>query len=223
MQKSHASTDWARAGLVKAHLPWISEISIGCRVSLLATSKGIKMAWQVLVAVLALSIGTSTHAQSVDLAKSQIAFGFKQENVPGDGKFRKFAAQVTFDPAKPDATRAAIEVDVASIDFGDENWNRDALGASWFNGKQFPKASFNVITAKALGGGRFEAPAKFTLKGITKDVVASFSAKADAGGTLIEGMVPLKRLDFKIGEGSWADTAVVANEVAVRFKVYLKK
>lgn len=181
------------------------------------------MIWQCLSVGLALSLGAAAHAQSVDLAKSQIAFGFKQENVPGDGKFRKFVAQVSFDPAKPEATKATIEVDVTSIDLGDENWNSDALGASWFNGKQFPKASFSVNAAKALGGGRFEAPAKFTLKGITKDVVASFSAKPDAGGTLIEGMVPLKRIDFKIGEGSWADTAVVANEVAVRFKVYLKK
>ena len=181
------------------------------------------MVWKCLAVALTFSLGSVAHAQSVDLAKSQITFGFKQENVPGDGKFKKFVAQVTFDPAKPEATKAAIEVDVTSIDFGDENWNRDALGASWFNGKQFPKASFSAGAAKALGGGRFEAPAKFTLKGITRDVLASFSAKPDAGGTLIEGMVPLKRLDFKIGEGSWADTAVVANEVAVRFKVYLKK
>ena len=162
-------------------------------------------------------------AQTVDLAKSGISFGFKQENVPGTGKFRKFTAQVSFDAAKPEATKANIDVDVTSIDFGDENWDRDALGASWFNGKQFPKASFVAQSAQPLGGGRFEAPGKFTLTGITKDVVATFTAKADAGGTLIEGTVPLKRIDFKIGEGSWADTSVVANEVAVRFKVFLKK
>jgi polyisoprenoid-binding protein YceI len=138
--------------------------------------------------------------------------------VPGTGKFKKFTAQISFDAAKAEATKANIEVDINSIDFGDDNWNRDALGASWFNGKQFPKAVFIVASAKALGGGRFEAPGKFTLKGNTRDVVATFTAKADAGGT-----VPLKRNDFKIGEGSWADTSVVANEVAVRFKVYLKK
>jgi len=162
-------------------------------------------------------------AQAMDPARSEISFGFRQENVPGTGKFRKFAAQVNFDAAKPEATKANIEVDVNSIDFGDENWNRDALGASWFNGKQFPKSTFTVSGAKAIGGGRFEAPGKFTLKGITRDVTATFTAKADAGGTLIEGSAPLKRLDYKIGDGSWADTAVVANEVAVRFKLYLKK
>ena len=77
--------------------------------------------------------------------------------------------------------------------------------------------------AKAVAGGRFEAPAKFTLKGVTRDVLATFTAKPNATGTLLEGSVPLKRTDFKIGDGPWADTSVVANEVAVRFRIYLKK
>jgi polyisoprenoid-binding protein YceI len=162
-------------------------------------------------------------AQSVDLAKSQISFGFKQENVPGEGKFRKFNAQVSFDPAKPEATKANIEVDVTSVDFGDPGWNNDIQSASWFNTAQYPKSTFVASSAKALGGGKFEAPAKFTLKGVTRDVLASFTAKDDAGGTLLEGSVPIKRNDFKMGEGPWSDVSVVANEVTVRFKVYLKK
>jgi polyisoprenoid-binding protein YceI len=163
-------------------------------------------------------------AQSVDLARSEIAFGFRQENVPGTGKFRKFTADVGFDAAKPEALRAAIEVDVTSVDLGgDPGWNADIQAPSWFNTRQFPKASFVASGAKALGGGRFEAPAKFTLKGVTRDVVATFTAKSEAGGTLLEGTVPLKRMDFKVGDGAWADTSVVANDVAVRFKVFLKR
>lgn len=175
------------------------------------------------IAALLLALVPLAHAQTVDPARSQIAFGFKQENVPGEGKFRKFTAQVSFDAAKPEATKASIEVDVASVDLGDAGWNNDIQGASWFNTKQFPKASFVANGAKAVGGGRFEAPAKFTLKGVTRDVMASFVAKPDAAGTLLEGSVPLKRVDFKIGDGPWADTSVVANEVAVRFRIYLKK
>jgi polyisoprenoid-binding protein YceI len=173
-------------------------------------------------AVLVLACG-GVHAQTVDLAKSQISFGFRQENVPGEGTFRRFTAQVSFDPARPEATRANIEVDVTSIDIGEADWNRDMQGASWFDARQFPKATFVAAGAKAVSGGRFEAPGKFTLKGVTRDVVATFAAKADPGGTLLEGMVPLKRTDFRIGEGAWADTSVVANDVAVRFKIYLKK
>lgn len=176
-----------------------------------------------MLAVLLLASAPPAAAQTVDPTKSQISFGFKQENVPGDGKFRRFAAQVSFDAAKPEATRASIEVDVGSVDLGDADWNNSIQGTLWFNTKQFPKAMFVVSGARALGGGRFEAPAKFTLKGVTRDSVASFTATADAGGTLLEGAVPLKRSDYRIGDGLWADTTVVANEVAVRFKVYLKK
>ncbi len=170
-----------------------------------------------------LAAASPARAQTVDLTKSDISFGFKQENVPGSGKFKKFTAQITFDAARPEATRANIDVDVTSVELGDAGWNSDIQGASWFNTKQFPKALYVVSSAKALGGGRFESTGKFTLKGITRDVVSSFSANADGGGTLLEGAVPLKRNDFKIGDGPWADTSVVANEVAVRFRVYLKK
>jgi polyisoprenoid-binding protein YceI len=183
-----------------------------------------KLSVRVFFASLILLAAGAAGAQSVDLAKSQISFGFKQENVPGEGRFRKFNAQVAFDAAKPEATRANIEVDVTSVDLGDANWNNDIQSASWFNTAQFPKSTFVVSAgAKALPGGKFEAPGKFTLKSVTRDVVASFTAKADAGGTLLEGMVPVKRNDFKMGEGPWSDVSVVADEVAVRFKVYLKK
>ena len=161
-------------------------------------------------------------AQTVDYARSEIAFGFRQENVPGTGKFRKFSVAVEFDAAKPEAMRATVEVDVTSVELGDPGWNSDIQGASWFNTRRFPKATFVAGGAKALGGGRFEAPAKFTMKGVTRDVLATFTAKPEAGGTLLEGAVPLKRTEFGVGDGAWTDTSVVANEVAVRFKVLMK-
>jgi len=162
-------------------------------------------------------------AQAVDPARSEIAFGFRQENVPGSGKFRKFAADIAFDAASPETLRATVEVDVTSVDLGDPGWNSDIQAASWFNTRLFPRATFVAGGAKALGGGRFEAPGRFTLKGVTREVVASFTAKAEAEGTLLEGAVPLKRTEFGVGDGAWADTGVVANEVAVRFKVFLKR
>ena len=35
------------------------------------------------------------------------------------------------------------------------------------------------------------------------------------------GSFVIKRLDFKIGEGDWADTSMVANDVTVKFKLAL--
>jgi hypothetical protein len=35
------------------------------------------------------------------------------------------------------------------------------------------------------------------------------------------GVFPIKRLGFKIGEGDWADTSMVADDVQVKFKLAL--
>ena len=171
----------------------------------------------------ALSFATPGRAQTVDLSRSEITFGFKQGTVPGSGKFRKFTGQVNFDPIRPEATRARIEVYPTNVDLGDAGWNNEIQGESWFNTKQFPKSVFVVAGARALGGDRFESPARFTLKGLTRDVTVSFRAKPASGGTLLEGSVPLKRNEFKIGDGPWADTSVVANEVTIRFRLFLTK
>jgi polyisoprenoid-binding protein YceI len=39
------------------------------------------------------------------------------------------------------------------------------------------------------------------------------------GTTRAEGSFVLKRLDFKIGDGEWNDTSLVANEVTVKVKL----
>jgi len=42
-----------------------------------------------------------------------------------------------------------------------------------------------------------------------------------AGVRTVEGQFTMKRLPFRIGEGPWADTDTVADEVLVRFRFTL--
>ena len=51
-------------------------------------------------------------------AQSEIAFTSRQMGVPVDGKFKKFDAQVAFDPKKLEAAKIAFTVDLASVSFG---------------------------------------------------------------------------------------------------------
>ena len=45
--------------------------------------------------------------------------------------------------------------------------------------------------------------------------------KDAAGNSVAQGQFTLNRLDYKLGEGLWADTATVANEVAIRVRMVL--
>ena len=175
----------------------------------------------------ALSVLLFANAQAAEFSavqgyKSTISFVTKQMNVPVEGVFRKFTAQIHIDPAKAEAGRAQIEIDLAGIDAGSTEANDEVKGKSWFNVREFPKASFISASVKALGGGRFEASGKMTIKGKTQDMRAPFTLKQEKGVLILDGSFPLKRLDYGIGSGVWSDTAVVADEVQVRFHFVLK-
>lgn len=151
--------------------------------------------------------------------KSQITFTSKQMGVPVEGKFNKFAATLSFDPAKPEAGKAQIEVDLASVDAGSKDANDEVVGKGWFNVKEHPKARFVSSSVKALGNNRFEAKGQMTIKGKTRDMTVPFSYKPEGANGLFEGVLPLQRTQFGIGEGAWADTSVVADEVPIKFRL----
>lgn len=153
----------------------------------------------------------------VQANESTVSFGYKQMGVALDGKFNKYAAQLAFDPAKPAKAQARIDIDVASIDTGSEEANQEVVGKQWFNAKVFPSASFVSTGLKALGGNRYEAGGKLTIKGKTQDVIAPVTFQSAGNKGTFDGSFTIKRLDYAIGEGVWADVDTVANEIQIRF------
>lgn len=177
--------------------------------------------------LIALSILFSCATQAaeyvnVQLDKSSITFVSKQMNVPVEGVFKKFKAHVRINPAKPEAGMAHIEIDLASIDAGSTDANEEVKGKSWFNVAEFPNAEFVSSAVKSLGGGRYEATGKMTIKGKSLAIGAPFTIKEDKVALNIDGVFNLKRLDFGIGSGLWSDTSVVADDVQIKFHLMLK-
>jgi polyisoprenoid-binding protein YceI len=165
--------------------------------------------------------GAVASAQSLDAGKSSIIFVSKQMNVPTDGKFTKFSAQIAFDPAKPEAGKAEITIDMASFDIGAKDMNDEAKDKSWFDVKNFPQAKFTASSFKVVSGGRYEVTGPLTIKGKTTTVTAPFTVKTDAGATVYEGVFPIKRLAYNVGDGAWKDTDTVADEVQIRFRLVM--
>jgi len=156
---------------------------------------------------------------AVDPAHSSVGFVYKQMGVPVDGRFKKFSVQLAFDPAKPAAARATIDIELASVDTGSPEGDDEVAGKQWFNTKAFPTARFVSTAVKALGGNRYEVTGQLTIKGRTREVTAPFSFAAQGSGAAFDGGFVLKRADFAIGEGVWADFGTVANEIQIKFHV----
>ena len=172
--------------------------------------------------MLASLLAAAAELSAVQLDKSSIAFVSRQMNVPVEGAFKQFSAQIHIDPARPGTGRARIDIDLASIDAGNDEANDEVKGKNWFNVREFPKASFVSSAVKPLGGERFEASGMMTIKGKTLEVHAPFTLKQEKGILILDGSFPLKRLAYGIGSGVWSDTSVVADEVLVRFHFVLK-
>ncbi len=158
-----------------------------------------------------------------DAARSSVVAVSKQMGVPVEGVFRRFTAQVSFDPAKPAEGRASVEIDIASFDLGAEDFNRETVRKEWFDAARYPKASFVTTAIRPAGAGKYEAAGKLTIKGVTREVVAPVNLKAEGGRQVFEGVLPIKRLQFNIGEGEWKDTATVADDVQIRFRIVAAK
>jgi len=154
-------------------------------------------------------------------AQSEVSFVFKQMGVPVQGHFKKFDAQLSFDAAKPATNKVNFIVDIASVTIGAPEGDAELPKAEWFNTAKFPQATFASSGFKALGGGKYEVTGKLSVKGQSRDVVLPVAMTQAGAVTTAVGAFPIKRLGFKIGEGEWVDTSMVADDVQVKFKLTL--
>ena len=60
-----------------------------------------------------------------------------------------------------------------------------------------------------------------SIKGNIQKVSLPVTLAQSGATTTATGTLPLKRLAFKIGDGDWADTSMVADDVQVQFKLAL--
>ena len=154
-------------------------------------------------------------------SQSEIAFVSKQMGVSVEGHFKKFDAQIAFDPAKPELSKIAFSIDVASATLGAPESDAELPKAIWFNAAKFPQASFQSTSVKGLSGGLFEIAGKLNIKGNVREILIPVRLTQSGSNTIATGAFSIKRLAFKIGENEWADTSMVADDVQVKFKLTL--
>lgn len=194
----------------------------------LAFTRRVAMRHTWAAAGLALGLAVSwlpAHAQGTQKLlpeQSSVGFTFKQMGVPVDGRFKQFEVQSQFDAAKPEQSRVALTIALASATIGDAATDAELPKATWFNTAKFPQATFQSTGVKALGGGKFEISGKLSIKGQTDSITVPVQLTQSGAVTAAVGQFTLKRLTFRIGDNEWADTSIVANDVTVKFKLAIQ-
>ena len=174
------------------------------------------------LAVMLMAASGGASAQGVLIERSEIRFAGKQTRGALEGKFRKWKANVDFRPKELAKSKADFEIELASIDLASEESEREVRRPQWFDTAKFPVARFTSSAMKDLGGGRYEVAGRLSMKGVTREVVIPIALRKDAAGNSVaEGQFAFNRLDFRIGDGVWADSGTVPNEVGVRIRMVL--
>lgn len=169
--------------------------------------------------LLGTSSGLLAAERAIDPSRSTLSAVFTQMGVPVEAPFKRFSGRVDHDPAKPADAKATLDIDTASFDIGDDDYNAEVRKPEWFDSARFPKATFTAIGLKPAADGSFEAIGTLVLKGRKADLKAPVTVKTEAGGSRYSGVVTMSRKAFGIGDPAWDGT--VEDPVKIKFQLFV--
>jgi|GEM_PF-3195054 len=156
---------------------------------------------------------------------SALAFQVKQ---PGNesitGEFTRYDGVVCLDPDNPGSARINLDVETASVDTRLPELDRALKGPTFFDSSRWPQATFRSESVHRLkSSDRYEVRGKFTLHGVARNITVPFTFIAAPNGksASLQGMTTIRRLDYGIGQGQFADVQWAANDVKLEFTVKL--
>lgn len=174
---------------------------------------------RVAVALAALAIAAPAWAAppawTVDKAASKVAIGSTFDGQAVSGSFRKWDADIRFDPKDLAHSSAKVTIDVGSAATGDADRDAALPDTPWFYAAKYPKATFVTHSFKALGANRYEAVGDLTIKGVTKPLTLPFTLVITGDTAKMNAAVGVNRLAFGVGQGEWATTQVIPAAVQV--------
>jgi polyisoprenoid-binding protein YceI len=173
-----------------------------------------------LLLALALPGLASAADYAVQPAGSKLGFSSSFQGQSFDGSFGQWTAAISYDPAKVAGSKFDVDVDLASVKTGDKDRDGALPGSDFFNIAKFPKAHF-VTTGFRQNGAQVIADGNLTLRGVTKPVSLNVVFKSQGTGATMDVTGAVKRLDFGVGGGDYADTSVIANEVKINAHLVL--
>lgn len=180
-----------------------------------------KSPFAVAAALVAMMAAPAHAADYVQAAGSTLAFASKYDGEVFTGSFPGFSTRLSFDPA--DLSQASLDVTIPLAGAKTGNADRDSTlqGPDFFNVAKFAQARYTATRFRKLDGDRYAADGTLELRGVRKPVTLTFTWTPGAKPVLA-GKATVKRLDFGVGGGDWADTATIPNEVAVSTRVVLQ-
>ena len=159
----------------------------------------------------ALGVAPSAGAWTIDGAASRLEIEVTQLGSPVRGAFGDWAADVTFDPDRPEDATITAEVAVPTLALSDVS--ERAVSDEFLDAAANPTARFTSTDVVRMQGG-YEARGTLTLAGVERPFTLPFTYRERDGRAFVTAEATVQRLDFGVGTG-FADDSSVGREVKV--------
>lgn len=184
-------------------------------------SHNLKSPAAVAAALVAMMSAPAFAADYVQAPGSTLAFASKYDGETFTGSFPGFSTKLSFDPAQLATAKLDVTIPLAGAKTGNADRDSTLKEADFFNVAKFAEARYTATKFRSLGGNQYAAGGTLSLRGVSKPVTLNFTWTPGAKPVLA-GKATVKRLDFGVGGGDWADTGTIPNEVAISTKVVLQ-
>jgi polyisoprenoid-binding protein YceI len=140
------------------------------------------------------------------------------------GRFERFDASLTGDPASPESAVVTATVDMTSLNIANPEFGAELMGPDWFDAGAFPQASFKTYGLKITGVNEADISGDLTLKGKTQAVIIKARLNGSAYDRLrgadvvgFSATLPINRAAFGIDKYSGLITDDVLIEIEAEF------
>jgi polyisoprenoid-binding protein YceI len=154
---------------------------------------------------------------------STIGFTATQQGQPVAGRFERFTAEIVLDPAALADSRIDVVIDTGSIATGHKDRDAALRSASFFEVERWPTARFTSEEIVHEQGDRYLARGQLTIRDVTREVTLPFELTtgpdpdaADRLRAAARGELSIARLDYGVGQGDFASTRTIGDEVVIR-------
>jgi polyisoprenoid-binding protein YceI len=125
---------------------------------------------------------------------SELTFHATSRLMNADGKFSRFAGDVTVDPADLTTARVTVSVEAATIDTGIAMRDRHLRSEDFFHVEKFPAITFESLRVEG-SGRRLLVVGRLTLRGVTREVRVPVDVSVMGKRLEARGQFDVKRTD----------------------------
>lgn len=94
------------------------------------------------------------------------------------GTFAGVTGELAFDPSDWRGARLDVRIPLATLDLGEQDWNRKVLGRSFLDAQDQPEARFTSTRVEPAGDGRAAVTGQLQLRGVSREVTLQVQLNA---------------------------------------------